>query len=213
MINHLDNIDISSQDIERQVKSYSLVFPRDRDETVEWGMKLPMFIYSFYKYIAKHNSIPSQGDFYNQYISDNKEWFKKHGDSEKRLKGIKARVFRAYPSIVRDIHFALVVKERGNFNKVIYNYDIDIQKGIDLVIYNTGYSFNNNRYTSKRYAVNLFTNTDRAFQGRNKKGSRHGKILGVEYIDMPISFKGSKKCGRFYLYHNRELDILRRYIG
>jgi len=212
MVNHLDYINLSSRQVEQQVKGYSLVFLKDRNNVVEWGMKLPMFVPSFYKYVTKNSYIPSQEEFYGRYVNDNKEWFEKRDDSESILKGIKARAYRSYPSIVRDIHFALVVKERSGFDSVIYNYDTDIKDGIDLVIRNKGYSLSANSHVTKTYAVNLFTKTERAYMGRENKGSRHKKIPNVEYIDMPVSFKGSKRCGYFYLYHDRELNMLRGYI-
>ena len=201
--NHLDQIKLSSKQIEDQVQVYDLIFSRIKNRTVEWGMQFPMFIPSFYEYVIEKNSIPSQEVFFNQYLGDHKEWFAQNKLSGDIMEGLKARAFRTYPSVVRDVHFALTVKEKRCFDEVFYNYNLDIEQGIDLII----------GYASKLYAVNLFADTYRAYQGRRKKKYRHKNLEGLNYVDLPVQFKGSKECGKFYLYYDRELNDLKKIVG
>ena len=67
------------------------------------------------------------------------------------------------------------------------------------------------------FAINLFTKTKRAFQGRSKKVNRHTKFDNVEYVELPVEFKGSYECGVFFLYRKKEykelLNILTQKAG
>ena len=81
-------------------------------------------------------------------------------DKEDIVRGIKARLFRSYPSLVRDLHFCLFLKERAkNDARVIYNIQIDTEIGIDILV----------EQGSTIYAINLFTPTARAMVGREKR--------------------------------------------
>jgi hypothetical protein len=194
--NLLDSVNISSNDIQTQISSYRLTFLNTRNDTVEWGMQLPMFLPCFYDYLITHQSILNQIDFYNYYLEVNKKYFNSQSFSNTIYEGIKARAFRTYPSLVRDIHFATFIKERNTNWNIIYNTTLDIEEGIDLLIV----------YNNTFYGINLFTNTARAFQGRQKKEFRHTKFDNVKYIDIPVEFKGSLKCGDFFLYGAKEYN-------
>ena len=70
--------------------------------------------------------------------------------------GIRARAFRTYPSLVRDVYFNKYIEERlGMKCRIIYNTRLDIEEGIDLMIV----SQKNN------YGISFFTDTNRAFTG------------------------------------------------
>ena len=196
--NLLDQIKLTSTYIEEQISSYALSFPQDRRQDVEWGMKFPMFVLSFYSYIMKNNSIPNQQSFFDYYKTKNSAWFQSANLTTEQLEGIKARVYRSYPSLVRDIHFSLLTKESAAFDMVYYNETVDIERGIDLII----------KKNASLFAANLFIQTSRAQIGRNKKQFRHTLLPDLIYIELPVEFKGSKQCGQFFLYSERELKEL-----
>jgi len=200
--NRLDKIRLSSTQIEEQITDYSLSFPSTRRRDVEWGMKLPMFVPSFHKYVIGRGVIPRQNEFWELYLSDNESDSQIRRLSPEQREGLKARVYRAYPSLVRDIHFALLLRESGKFDEVVYNEDLDIIQGVDLIVVKNGDTF----------AVNLYTNTRRAHRGRSKKQFRHEELKEVKNIELPISFRGSKQCGAFFLYSSRELEKLEELI-
>lgn len=192
--NLLENISLKSCEIENSVSSYQLTFSEERNKTVEWGIRLPMFVDPFYQYIIKYQSIPSQEEFYEQYILSNKVFFEKLNRPDLRS-GIMARVFRTYPSLVRDIHFSKFIEEKLNGKcQIIYNTKLDTEEGIDLMIV----SPRNN------YGICFFTNTRRAIDGRMAKKHRHTPFENVIYVEMPINFKGSVKAGHFFLYGQKE---------
>lgn len=196
----LQEIHISSDDIKKMIESYKLSFIQVRNNQVEWGMAFPMFVDAFYDFVITTQCIPSQEHFYQHYLAVNKEFFEQKKLSEEIMYGLKARVFRTYPSLVRDLYFNKFVKENLPNVTSCYNKKLDVEQGIDLMI------VSNNNY----YAINLFTDTERAYIGRNKKQNRHVNYENVEYIEFPVNFKGSLKCGDFFLYGNEEFLNLKK---
>ncbi len=192
--NLLGSITISCNDIEQAIKNYPLSFSETRNETVEWGMEFPMFLTPFYKYVYQTNKLLKQEEFWKYYLSENKEFFSTNNFSQTILDGLKARVYRTYPSLVRDIHFATFLKKEFTESEIIYNRKLDVEEGIDVLIV----------YADRYWGINLYTNTKRAHQGRKKKESRHTKFENVNYIELPVDFKGSVVCGKFFLYGEKE---------
>ena len=47
---------------------------------------------------------------------------------------------------------------------------------------------------------------------RNSKLKRHLRFEDVNYIELPVSFNSSNKCGDFYLYGTREFNLLMKII-
>lgn len=110
--NLLDEISMTSTHIRNNILLYKLSFLQVRNSTVEWGMRIPMFVPSFYDFIIKQHRIPNQEEAYNYYLSYNKEYFESNHLSGEIMTGIKARCFRTYPSLVRDVYFNKFVSEK-----------------------------------------------------------------------------------------------------
>ena len=64
------------------------------------------------------------------------------GGASYNLNALKARILRTYPSLLRDFHFYLMLKECNSFDKVTYSCADDI-KGTDITIV----------HKSKKYVV------------------------------------------------------------
>ena len=192
--NLLPKINLTSDGIRQLVATYTLSFPQERNNEVEWAIWLPMFVDAFYDYIVSKQSIPSQEESYQYYLDFNRSFFGvlKRPDL---MSGIKARYYRTYPSLVRDVHFNKLIYERlGSKCQVIYNTKLDIEEGIDLMI-----------ATSKNnYGVCFFTKTQRAYAGRVAKTSRHVPFDNVKYVEMPVDFQSSVCAGDFFLYGAKE---------
>ncbi|NMH87400.1 TaqI family restriction endonuclease [Flavivirga algicola] len=192
--NLLDKIDLSSSDITNQILNYKLEFYNYRDSKVEWQMNLPMFLDTFYDLIIKNNIIPTQSELWHAYEKVLPT------DINDSLKGIKARLYRAYPSLVRDIHFSKYLEEHViNGAKIIYNKVLDVEHGIDIII----------DFKNQLYALNLFTKTKRAFLGREKKSHRHIHIDNIVPIDLPLKLQEENKVGDFYLFKEKQLHELK----
>jgi hypothetical protein len=196
--NIFDYVDLDVETIENKIQNYELNFSNIKNDIVEWKMKFPMFLNSFYKKIYQSNTIPTQTEFWADYLMDNLPFFEKNKYGEDIMNALKARAFRTYPSLVRDLHFMHYVKENINESKVIYNRKLDINEGIDLLIVRDNLN----------YGINLFTATSRSFEGRSKKENRHKKYDNINYINLPVHFKGSYVCGKFFLYKEDEYGNL-----
>ena len=196
--NQLKAILLTSEDIKCLISTYKLTFFRERNWEVEWGIKLPMFVDAFYDYILKKQTIPNQTESFDYYIQYNKEYFMNLNRPDLDS-GIRARAFRTYPSLVRDVYFNKYIEERlGMKCRIIYNTRLDIEEGIDLMIV----SQKNN------YGICFFTDTNRAFTGRKAKERRHTPFENVKYVEFPINFNGSIVAGDFFLYGEKEYNEL-----
>lgn len=192
--NLLPSISLSSNEIKEVVSLYKLQFYPERNKEVEWGIKLPMFVYSFYDFIVKNQKMPNQQELYDYYLAINKDFIANLNRPDLAT-GIKARLYRTYPSLVRDIYFNKYIEERiGSKCIILYNTKLDVEEGIDLMI------------TTKRnnYGICFFTDTKRAYEGRKAKEHRHILFDNVKYVEMPMNFEGSVKAGDFFLYGEKE---------
>ncbi len=196
--NKLDQIQLGYNEIESEILSFKLSFDKLKDYDVEWKMSPPSFIMPFYDYLVKNRSIPTQEAYGIHYLNMNKGFFEEKKYDEKTNKALKARLDRTYPSLVRDVHFALYVKSKSEHSEVIYNEDLDLKEGIDLLIV----------FYEKFYAVNLYTDTGRAHAGRYKKKFRHIPFDNVNYIELPVKLKDANKKGDFFLYGENEFNRL-----
>jgi len=206
IIDHYENlspkIKLTSEEIIDQVSNYKLKFLNIHDPRAEWGMRLPMFVTSFYDFILKNNRIPEQEEAFNYYVESNKEFFSQDLIDDKLFEGIRARYYRTYPSLVRDVCFNKYVEEHLDGYQVIYNTTLDIEEGIDLLLVKE----------DKYWGVCMYTNTRRAYQGREAKKRRHVYFSNVEFVEFPVEFKGSVMAGEFFLYGEREYKQLKSII-
>jgi len=200
--NLLDHLNLTSSEVCRIIESYTLSFPQVRNDKAEWRIAFPMFLTPFYKYVYNNNRVLNQNDFYNYYLSENKTFFDANKFDAEILEGLKARIYRTYPSLVRDLHFSLFVKENIEEAQIVYNRKLDVEEGIDLLI----------KFNDILYAINLYTDTKRAHIGREKKVYRHTPFENVKYVELPVNFKGSLKCGSFFLYGDAELNLIKKII-
>ena len=202
--NLFNSVTVTSAGIEAQICKFSLTFSQTRNGKTEWRLKLPVFTRSFHKYIKAKNSVPSQNDYWIFYTCENKEYLSGLNLSQEEKTGVKARVFRAYPSLVRDFHFGLYIKEKNIFKTVFYNEILDIEYGIDLVVENAA---------GEKTGLIFFTKTKAAEHARNVKKLRPKKKAGFVCHEIPIDFCGSKVCGDFFLYSEREINTIMEKIS
>lgn len=200
----LPKIDLSSGEIEAQIKDYKLVFDRYGVNNKEG---FPPFVSPFYDFILKNKRIPNQKEFWSAYQNDHhlffdennlKNFFRSETISE-FIPGIEKRVNRNYPSLVRDVHFGKYLTEHGF--TVTYNQELDMKQGVDLMITNN----------NKHYGLCLFTDTPDGRKQRDKKLAKrmnNEPFDNVTYIELPISFTNSDvfTCGDFFLYSEVDFE-------
>ena len=200
--NQLDLLPLTSSEIEGQIATYPLVFPQTRDFVVERGIKFPPFVSAFYNYIYKHHRVPTQKEYYDFYLQINAVYFNSSNFSDEIYIGLMARMFRTYPSLVRDFHLNKTLSEKLIDAQVIYNSILDIKHDIDTML------VKNKRY----WAVCLYTQTRRANTARGWKENRHEHFSNVEYIEFPVTLDDRCKVGEFFLYGKNEVIQLLKNI-
>jgi hypothetical protein len=195
--NHIDKINFTSDDVLEDIKDMSLVFETFYKKEVEDNISLPPFIETFYDFVYDKQRVPKQYEFWLEYKKNEKvKEVIKHPPYEMAL---RARVFRTYPSLIRDIHFSLYLREKSKNSKVIYNTDLDYKIGIDIVV----------EYNKMLYGIHLFTNTERANSYREIKYGRHNEIDNIIPVNIPVNLTEENKFNDFYLYGEKELDIIK----
>lgn len=199
MENKLEEIDLTLEKLEDKLKKTKLSFIKTKRNDTEYGINFPIFVTRFYDYIDEYDELPSQKEFYDYYI-ENTQNFKsiKKLDID-QLGGLKARIYRAYPSYVRDLHFAKLLEDKTPLDEIIYNNKLDVKDGIDVLV----------RENDIHYAISLYTDTRRSNIMRAKKVDRRDDKDGYVYIELPLNFNGAREVKDFFLYGKREmLEVL-----
>jgi len=195
MKNKLNKIDLSLKELEGKLKDIDLNFISTKRKDVEYGIRFPLFVRSFYDYIEEYSMLPSQKDFFDYYIENNQNSKNIQKLDIDQLGGLKARLYRVYPSFIRDFHFAKTLEEKTPLDEVIYNVKLDTKDGIDVLVRENGI----------HYAISLYTNTRRANIARVKKIDHRDDKDDYIYIELPLNFKGAKEVGDFFVYGKREM--------
>jgi hypothetical protein len=172
---------------------------------VEKDKNLPIFIRSFLIY-TQNGVIPTLNEFKNHYLYKGNEIF--FNDTKIYKLGslywdvLEYRLQRIYPSFVRELLCILKAREFFYNYEVIYNEDLDVKKGIDILINK------NNKY----YGINLYTTTANSLKFKNEKDNfRHDKYLNVEILNLPFNISNpSLNIGNFYLYDNKPFRWLEK---
>lgn len=177
-------------EIEKEIRSIRYVaaqFPRGN--RVEANNQFPPFILSFYDFIfnaiqkKKSNIIPTAEELATYYLSENTELKKTYNgfvlfnNEYYDSRFIKGRLFRSYPSIVRDFQFTLLMNELLQQKQAdcftCYDSDKDLN-GIDVTIC----------YTGKNFNIGLCVNTDKAKRMIAEKEKR----LRAKSLTVPDSY-------------------------
>lgn len=196
--NTSDLVTLTSTQVEETVKGYKLVFFPENSYKIERKTKLPMFVPAFYDWVIKQKSVPTQDEFWLHYLKKNKKYFDVKEFEGFEFLAVRARAYRTYPSLVRDLHFMLFLKEKFKKSTVNYSAKLDIEYGIDILIVNNNDNF----------AVSLLANTERAKEAREWKVNRHGKLEDVTYVDIIVDNMETPNFGEFFLFHDTEAKRL-----
>jgi len=80
--------------------------------------------------------IPLQEEFCDYYLTQHKKKLENYSDNVKQ--GIKGRLLRSYPSLVRESHFGALIgrllSQKDISYTVLSETEIDMAKGVDLVL-------------------------------------------------------------------------------
>ncbi|MCC9167359.1 hypothetical protein [Pontibacter harenae] len=184
------------------------------DAQVENALMPPLVI-SFYEFVFEHSTLPTDKELVQYYIayyykpvSQNpslvkiKPAYAACGSSrELSVVGVKNRLLRMYPSLVRDLHFMMLCHESGSFSDVYYSVKQDYALGYDLVV---------KRNNVKVY-VRLMVETKRSQEYNSKKFTRHD-MSQKNIFELKIRLSPERKLGEFFLYNKQDLLKLVQHI-
>lgn len=194
-INLLKQIKFTSKDVESELRKNNNINIGRRDDSGVEKMELPIFLDSFYGFCTANQRIPSQRQFFLSYLSDNPKLKQVYDEAGTDFRwSLSGRLYRAYFSLVRDIHMALLLRELGSF-EVVYNTTADSLYKIDIII----------RKNELEFGFNLFIDTERSYNWRKVKELRKKLPVNFSTFDIPFSMNGSVNCNNVYLYSDREI--------
>ena len=146
---------------------------------VEDHMRWPQFVRAFVAFVVSNNRIPSQSDFFYYYIGVSYRTFLPVKLDSATYNGLKARLTRMYPSLVRDMHFACSLKKERDDLCVFYHPDLDVENDIDVLVVEN----------DLLKAFVLYVQTPRARQYRMRKFNRHKRFDNVQYYEVALSLR------------------------
>jgi hypothetical protein len=196
--NLLNQISFTSDDLVNFLVNTSCIISEKRSKAVEWETTLPSFTNYFYDYIINSQTLISQTSFFQKYYYTyiNKFVnFKKYD-----IECLRGRLYRAYPSLVRDLHFNLVAKELFG-DKAFYSLSLDQEYKIDSLLL----------LENKKIGFELFINTQNSLHSRQVKKDRPKLIdESIEVVECSLHDGKILFVGSYFLYDAK--SILKDYI-
>lgn len=177
-----------------------------KDEKRVEKTKFPAINVAFYKHIFENDTVPSPErmlelyfDLYSDRVKvvEDKVIF---NNDEYSLNALKARILRTYPSLIRDFHFYLMVKEANVFDKVTYSCADDIN-GTDVAI----------THQEVKYTVSLYTKTERSLKFKQIKDKFRHQYDENE-IRIKLNLSKAYDCGQIKLYTQSDVDFVKKRI-
>ena len=196
---------ITSIELERQIAAidYEGAYSRYKnikDEDSVEKEKFPPVNYAFFAYVFGHAKIPDTEELQEMYFEMYKTGLARTDDKHVRYKGrvypllaLQGRILRTYPSLIRDFHFFLLLREDGSFEKVVYSCRNDIN-GRDIII----------KHKGREHEVSLFVETSRSLFFKEMK-NRFRHEYGGNEIQVPLNLNKATRCGDFCLYGKNDV--------
>ena len=191
------------------LKRQKLEFLSIKDMVLE-NSRIPTIAQSFYEALVYDGRILTQKAFANYYfkkncvsISDQLFTFRpnKIGGYNTPKKSfhkisLQSRLYRAYPSLIRDFHFFLLCNTSKKFDDVKFSLKEDFSSGCDLTVI----------IDQKEIKARLFITTKRSLEFLNKKHRLHD-FEGI-FVDLPLDMSKAKSIGDFKVYDNTHVNML-----
>lgn len=207
---YIDTIGLTVKDIESFYQASLLdVVGKKKDEHIERKLWIePSMVGYFYYFLDCYQRIPTQMEYIKFYYLANKKWITKNIGTGDYHQAFFGRLSRFYPSMLRDIHFYHVLKESGQFDKVLFSLKHDLEAKIDIFVKREG----------QWYGIQLRTKTKRSNEFYEKKKNRNPIHTEAILIDLPIDLNTAKSLNTrkdsiklYDTYHvNQVMDEIQR---
>jgi hypothetical protein len=169
---------LTTEKIESALRQYGYRSPSYRDKVAEsdgW----PPFVEPFFIWLLEYEQIPRPEQHVKLYFA-----LFPQADNGHRG-GLSARIRRAWPSLVRDIHLTALLREAGM--TTTYNMAWD-REGIDVTVWPP-------LETRAPLFVHAFVDTKRSQEFRRRK------LHGERHFDLPLRREDARIIGNVWLYH------------
>jgi len=173
--------------MEERLTTLTLAFPANRSAAWEWAQFPNMA--AIYWNLARTSIVPEQ-DVFVQAVAALLD----QGDNPDVL----ARAARTYPALVRQHHFALVLKE--HFPLVVRSEELDLH-GVDILVVEDG----------RAYGVALSVETASAHEWQRVKNRRHPLPPGLPILWLYARPDGYR-VGPFWLHPPEQVAEVRAFI-
>jgi len=168
---------LTTAEIEADIERAGYERPRFYDRAAEHN-GFPPFLHPFYIWLLEHGRIPTPEQHINLYFA----LYPWAGDSHRR--GLEARILRAWPSIVRDLHLTALLREAGM--RVTYSVDFD-RAGVDVAVWPP-------LDGRPPLYVHAYVWSPRAEHFRRRK------VQGPRHFDLPLLRREARVVGNVWLY-------------
>ncbi len=178
-----DDIKFIIQDQKFNIKEYK----RQVIKSIEWKKAIPLINVSFHYHILRDNNIPTIKEFIDDYERDNRDFLYLLPDEWKP--GVRYRLVRSYPSLVRDFHFVNFTRELGY--DTIHTLQLDLY-GIDAII----------PFEEKNLIFRLFYESKNSKRYLERKKNNH---FIEDCIDFGLNKNNRIKIGDIFLYSDKSI--------
>jgi hypothetical protein len=207
-IRQVKDLSLTVATLEETLKVYKYSGEGKKKEEVVENLKMPPMTLSFYSYLYDTGKIPTDLSLVEEYLNGSAFSYIPDGKVEVdymgvrtvvSLEGLCGRILRTYPSIVRDLHFYLLLKETEIFEAVRYSVKADFEDGVDIKV----------KFNGKWYNVGLRLTSRRSWEFWKKKKQRHNPI---EIIHITLDDCPSRRVGDYDLFSDHHIHKLLKHI-
>lgn len=145
---------------------------RERNTRLEKDNSIPLFIHTFTHFFDELGTLPTEQMFIDNYFNTNQHKLKHYTKSS-----VSGRIYRTYPSLLRERHIILLLSEDTDIDAVYYSAEWD-SNGVDCFVY----------YRNTWFDLDIFIDSKKAREYRKRK-DKWKKHLTTVNIQVPVNRK------------------------
>jgi superfamily I DNA/RNA helicase len=163
--------------------------------------QMPVFVAFLYDLIIDMKTLPSQDEYVQAYM---KKYYHQLSPDGLTYHALVFKAAKAYPSLVRDLHFYFKLIESKKFDDVILSYAYDIEAKQDLVV----------TKGNKKLGLQLFSGKDKDIGLKKKQSNRRNVTVGYQTYYLPLfgsksnSINIGKGQNSFYVHSDLDVEIV-----
>jgi len=200
------------EEVENHVKTLPYTIYRTKKCAIVEKSLLPPLIKPFYFLVIKNGNVPDEMLFVKTYLKKYFKWLPNNqcqilpeydsngaGTLYDTL-GVKYRIQKTYPSLIRDLHmYLMLVEENKNYNldEIRYSFFADYCDGRDITV----------KHQGKDTFIHLFLSSFNSNKYRNSKKTTRHSYEGVN-LECGIDKTSCQKKGKFMLFTKSDVLIL-----